>query len=96
MPRYSWFAENEIDYSTLQEKMKTLRTLGVPYTDKEIEGAVASLQKQAKELDAKLRKDESFVTDFGDGDYTNKEVIAVIAYLQRIGMDIKANQTALK
>jgi cytochrome c oxidase cbb3-type subunit I/II len=92
MPRYSWFAENDIDYSSLESKMETLRTLGVPYTDADISGAVESLKTQANAVVSKLREDDSFVTDFGDQDYSNKEVIAVIAYLQRIGMDIKAEK----
>jgi cytochrome c oxidase cbb3-type subunit I/II len=92
MPRYSWFSKNDLDYSSLEDKMKTLRTLGVPYTDEDISGAVDKLKAQAKEVTNTLRKDDGFMADFGDVDYTNKEVIAVIAYLQRIGMDIKVDK----
>ena len=92
MPRYSWFLENDIDYSTLEAKMKTLRTLGVPYTDAQIASAVDDLKKQALEVEAVLEKNDKFVEDFGKGNYNDKEVIAVIAYLQRIGMDIKVKK----
>ena len=51
MPGYPWLAENELDGSDIQEKMRTLRTLGVPYTDAEIEQAPGMLEGKT-ELDA--------------------------------------------
>ena len=51
MPGYPWLAENELDGSDIQEKMRTLRTLGVPYTDAEIEKAPSMLEGKT-ELDA--------------------------------------------
>ena len=51
MPGYPWLAENELDGSDIQQKMRTLRTLGVPYTDAEIEQAPGMLEGKT-ELDA--------------------------------------------
>ena len=51
MPGYPWLAKNELDGSNIQTKMETLRTLGAPYTDAEIEAAPQSLEGKT-ELDA--------------------------------------------
>jgi cytochrome c oxidase cbb3-type subunit 2 len=51
MPGYPWLADAELDGSDIQAKMETLRTLGAPYTDAEIEAAPTAL-KGKTELDA--------------------------------------------
>lgn len=51
MPGYPWLADNMVDGSDIQTKMQTLRTLGVPYTDAEIEAAPKALEGKT-ELDA--------------------------------------------
>ena len=51
MPGYPWLADTELDGSDIQTKMETLRTLGAPYTDAEIEAAPAALEGKT-ELDA--------------------------------------------
>ncbi|HHJ36211.1 MAG TPA: cytochrome-c oxidase, cbb3-type subunit II [Gammaproteobacteria bacterium] len=51
MPSYPWLGENALDGSDIQAKMKTLVTLGHPYTDAEIEAAPAALENKT-ELDA--------------------------------------------
>ena len=51
MPGYPWLAENMVDGSDIQAKLETLRTLGAPYTDAEIEAAPQALENKP-ELDA--------------------------------------------
>ncbi|MCG6889960.1 MAG: cytochrome-c oxidase, cbb3-type subunit II [Gammaproteobacteria bacterium] len=51
MPGYPWLAETSLDGSDIQVKMKTLRTLGSPYSDAEIESAPQMLEGKT-ELDA--------------------------------------------
>jgi len=51
MPGYPWLAETMVDGSDIQTKMETLRTLGAPYTDAEIEAAPKALEGKT-ELDA--------------------------------------------
>ena len=51
MPGYPWLAENAVDTKHIQAKMRGLRSLGHPYTDKEIEDAPAQL-KGKTEMDA--------------------------------------------
>ncbi|NVK31949.1 MAG: cytochrome-c oxidase, cbb3-type subunit II [Gammaproteobacteria bacterium] len=51
MPAYPWLAETPLDNSTIVAKMKTLQTLGVPYTQEDLDGAEAALEGKT-ELDA--------------------------------------------
>ena len=51
MPGYPWLEENALDGSDIQVKMKTLRTLGAPYSDAEIEAAPQALENKT-EMDA--------------------------------------------
>lgn len=51
MPGYPWLEENALDSSVIQDKMRVLRVLGHPYTDKQIEAAPAEL-KGKTEMDA--------------------------------------------
>jgi cytochrome c oxidase cbb3-type subunit 2 len=53
MPGYPWLEETKLDGSDIQTKMETLRTLGAPYTDAEIEAAPATLEGKT-ELDAMI------------------------------------------
>lgn len=96
MPMYPWLIKNQLDYSMLEAKLKALKTLGVPYTDEEIAGAKASLEAQAKSIEQSLHQDPEYVKNYATSNIQEKEIVALIAYLQRLGMDIKANQTAQK
>jgi len=53
MPGYPWLADNMLDGGDIQTKMETLRTLGAPYTDAEIEAAPEALEGKT-ELDAMI------------------------------------------
>ena len=81
MPQYPWLAENEIDLSVTPKKISVMRTLGVPYPEGFEDKAVANLQAQYAEIAKGLR---SSGIDVGD----NKEIVAMIAYLQRLGTDV--------
>lgn len=87
MPKYQWLADQDIDVSTTIKKLKAMKTLGVPYTQYEIDNANNSLAEQAKTISDNLKK-EGIALD------SQKEMIAIIAYLQRMGTDIKKNKTA--
>jgi cytochrome c oxidase cbb3-type subunit I/II len=94
MPMYPWLIKNTLDYSMLEAKLKALQTLGVPYSEAEITGAKANLEAQAKLIEESLHQDPEFVKNYADSKIQEKEIVALIAYLQRLGMDIKANQNA--
>lgn len=90
MPRYQWLIKNELDNSTLQEKMKTMVKLGVPYSDDEVANALKSADEQASKIEAKLLSNAEINKAFGNETAVplkNREVVALIAYMQRLGTD---------
>lgn len=97
MPRYSWVVKNNLNASNIEDKMRGMVKLGVPYTEEEIKNAKQSLVTQARDIETSLRQDPEYVKNYGSENIQNKEIIALIAYLQRLGTDIKVNSsTALK
>lgn len=96
MPRYPWLFTTDKNDATLntaytQKKMKQLAKLGVPYTQEQIDNALIDLEVQAQMIADELNKDPNISVK------PNEEIIALIAYLQRLGTDIKVkNQTAQK
>ncbi len=83
MPTYPWLFEQMIDKSLTAGKISALRTIGVPYQARYEEIANEDLDNQAKGIVQNLKEQ--------DGIEANKdaEIIALIAYLQRLGTDIK-------
>jgi cytochrome c oxidase cbb3-type subunit I/II len=82
MPAYRFLLDAKLDLSLLPNKIKVMRQLGVPYPKELVKDCQAQAQAQADSLAANLAKEGAP----GMGD---KEVIALIAYLQRLGTDIK-------
>jgi cytochrome c oxidase cbb3-type subunit I/II len=90
MPRYQWLIKNELDNSTLQDKMEAMVTLGVPYSNEEITNALQIADKQATEIETRLLSNTEIKKAFGGETAVplkNREVIALIAYMQRLGTD---------
>ncbi|RUA11334.1 MAG: cytochrome C oxidase Cbb3 [Flavobacteriia bacterium] len=96
MPRYLWLLKNDLDISHTADKMNAMVKLGVPYTQLELDQAEHLLKNQAAQVEQNLRQDPEFVKNYGDANIKDKEIVAVIAYLQRLGTDIKAGKTAKK
>ncbi len=102
MPKYKWIIKNDLDYSDIQARMKALRTVGVPYTDEDIANAPKALEEQAKKIAQDLEangvtKQVTYIDAFGKEkvDLSKKEIVALIAYLQRLGTDTtKKKETA--
>ena len=67
--------------------------LGVPYSQFELDKAVYLLKNQAQEVENNLRQDPEFVKNYGNANIQEKEIVALIAYLQRLGTDIKVEPT---
>ena len=102
MPGYKWMYDNEpMDYSLTEKKMEAMVTLGVPYTKEEIANAKASIDAQASAIEKNLYNDPDFVKSYEDSKkkaatrgeefvpMKDREIVALIAYLQRLGTDIK-------
>ena len=85
MPPYPWLFEQEMDVTNLPAKIRAMQTLGVPYPEGYDEQALADLEKQAAEIAANLKASGIEVK-------STKEIIAMIAYLQRIGTDINGEK----
>jgi cytochrome c oxidase cbb3-type subunit I/II len=84
MPRYSWLLTQKLDLSSLPSRLKALRKVGVPYTDEDIAGAEKSVAAQQARVVQNLKI--GLVNAAPD-----REIIALIAYLQRLGTDIKGS-----
>ena len=82
MPAYTWLYSSTLDDSHIEGKIITLRRLGVPYPDGYERQAQADLRAQAATI-------ANGLTAAGVNASADQEVIAVIAYLQRLGTDIK-------
>lgn len=85
MPKYDWLFTQDLDISTTSAKIIALRKIGVPYPEGYENIANEELNKQAAEITEDLIKN-------GAPAEQTKEIIALIAYLQRLGTDIKGNQ----
>ena len=88
MPRYPWLQENDLSYSDLERKINVLRMLGTPYGEGFETKAVDKAKEQAKAISQDLNNNGVILEGL-----ENKEIIALIAYLQRLGTDIKRSQT---
>lgn len=84
MPPYQWLAEDDLNTDYTASKIKVLQSLGTPYPEGYADKAVADLEAQAKQVAESLRAD-----GIEGEELEKKEMIALIAYLQRLGTDIK-------
>ena len=101
MPSYKWLIKNELDKSLTETKMEAMVTLGVPYTEAEIARAQEWMDEQGTVIEKNLYNDPDFAKTYeADKEYAkengqefidmrDREITAIIAYLQRMGTDIK-------
>ncbi|MFN8389395.1 MAG: cytochrome-c oxidase, cbb3-type subunit I [Bdellovibrionota bacterium] len=85
MPTYPWLYDTNLDTSLTVKKMQVMKQLGVPYTDQDIQNAVSTLEAQAKSVTDGLVQQGVPQT----AGLERREIIPMIAYLQRLGKDIK-------
>ena len=85
MPRYIWLFDNKLDTAITPAKIRAMQTLGVPYPKGYDKVANRDLMKQADGIRDNLAKDKITIK-------SDREIIALIAYLQRLGTDIKMEQ----
>ncbi len=83
MPRYPWLHENILDASDIAKKIRVLQTLNTPYPKGYDKIALQDLEKQAKKIADELREQ-----GVKDPQLEKREIVALIAYLQRLGTDI--------
>jgi len=88
MPHYPTLLTAALDVDQIEAKMRALRAVGTPYTDGDVETARARIQEQARALAAEI------VDQQGPDGLADREIIALTAYLQRLGTDIKWRRPA--
>lgn len=95
MPKYGWFYTSALNTSNTEAKINAMRTLGVDYPKGYEKMALSDLKAQASTIAEELRK-EGFDLDPDAGvKLEDSEIVALIAYLQKLGRDIKPeNKTA--
>jgi cytochrome c oxidase cbb3-type subunit I/II len=107
MPGYKWLFDNKpMDISLTQKKMQAMVTLGVPYTEAQVASGLDDLRKQAVAIEESLKNDPDFVKSYDESKkkaeargekfvpMNEREIVAMIAYMQRLGTDIKVKNTA--
>ncbi len=83
MPSYPWLLTDALSYGSLKGKISAMRSIGVPYPEGYEERALDDLKVQAEKIVANLKVAGIKTT-------WDREIIALTAYLQRLGTDIKA------
>jgi cytochrome c oxidase cbb3-type subunit I/II len=87
MPPYPSLFENDLNIHTTKSKIHAMRKMGVPYPAGYEATANDDLVKQANAITANLKNDKLEIPP-------SREIIALIAYLQRLGTDIKVTTAA--
>ncbi|UNY99177.1 cytochrome-c oxidase, cbb3-type subunit I [Zhouia spongiae] len=101
MPSYKWLIRNRLDKSDTEAKMEAMVQLGVPYTEEDIAQAQENMDTQGARIEESLHNDPDFVSSYEEDrriakeygeefvEMKDREIVAIIAYLQRLGTDIK-------
>ena len=98
MPKYAFLAKTDLRIGDPAARLKALRDVGVPYTDKDIADAKADLLAQADpDADAgdlETRYPKSQIRDFDGNPNRLTEMDALVAYLQMLGTLVDVNSAA--
>jgi cytochrome c oxidase cbb3-type subunit I/II len=86
MPAYSFMLNKVLDTASTPAKIKAMRTMGVPYDEGYEYIANKDLMSQAAKIQSNLLNDSIRVKP-------NAEILAIIAYLQRLGTDTEKNKS---
>jgi cytochrome c oxidase cbb3-type subunit I/II len=81
MPVYPWLLEKDTAYDRIQGRVDVMAMLGVPYGEA-LNRAETMAREQAAEIGARI------LEQGGPVDLEDKEIVALIAYLQRLGTDL--------
>lgn len=83
MPAYSWLHTRAVDVADIEASMRAMQRLGTPYSDEEVASTGALMQAQGEAIVAELATNGIETT-------WDREVIAMIAYMQRLGTSLDA------
>jgi cytochrome c oxidase cbb3-type subunit I/II len=100
MPAYDFLKETPLDRTYTKKKLEVMISLGVPYTDSTLQFYNEMMDAQADSITGNIQKDlKGLGIDLNEKNYSkikNSEIVALIAYLQRLGSDIQKIQTTTK
>jgi cytochrome c oxidase cbb3-type subunit I/II len=82
MPAYAWLEKSELDFASAQKRVDAMAMLGVPYGD-----AVLHAERMARRQSQEIA--QRIVSQGGPKHLEDKQITALVAYLQRLGTDIK-------
>lgn len=85
MPAYAWLHERRVNAADVTATVRALRKVGVPYTDDQVVTVGDQIAQQGSEIVARLAG-MGITTD------ADREIVALIAYLQRLGKDFSASE----
>jgi cytochrome c oxidase cbb3-type subunit I/II len=83
MPMYPWLFKDKIDYGTMTKKLQVMKSVGVPYSLDEVNNAADLARAEARQISEGLK------TQGVPAGYEDREIVALISYLQRLGADFK-------
>jgi cytochrome c oxidase cbb3-type subunit I/II len=83
MPAYPWLARTPLNWSAVQRGVAAQSTLGVPYTAEQVRDAGALAREQARQIAGAIAQQG------GPAGLEDTELVALVAYLQRLGTDIR-------
>lgn len=97
MPRYPWLIANDLDRSQTVDKIRFMKNVyDVPYSKAEIDSATQWADNQAAQIVKEIFDEapdlKGAYASRPEGELNKKEIIALIAYLQRLGTDIKTTE----
>lgn len=97
MPAYPWLISDDLDRSHTETKISAMRSMGVPYAEGFEAEVAENMDEQGKKIATNILKDLQ-ADDFDENSVATlqqKEIVALIAYLQRLGSDIHAGTEEL-
>ncbi|MCA9104398.1 MAG: cytochrome-c oxidase, cbb3-type subunit I [Planctomycetales bacterium] len=82
MPAYAWLEQETINFADVQPRVRAASFLGAEYSDEIMNNPAADAERQAREIAEEIARQD------GPEGLHDKKVVALIAYLQRLGTDI--------
>ncbi|MBI1246271.1 cytochrome-c oxidase, cbb3-type subunit I [bacterium] len=82
MPAYPHFEQEDLNFNTIPERVKAASYLGAPYSVEVLDNSIEVAKVQAKKIAEEIEKDN------GPKGLESKKVVALIAYIQRLGTDL--------
>jgi cytochrome c oxidase cbb3-type subunit I/II len=82
MPPYPHLLEKPLDFAQAADSVAAMKAIGVPYSDETVAQAEVLARRQADEIAAKV------VAEAGPAGIGDRKVVALVAYLMRIGTDL--------